>query len=322
MVTAVALAVAAGFFTAVSSTCQRLGARREPGGDGFSATLVLRLLRQPLWVAGVASMVLGFALQAVALHVGTLALVQPILASEMLFVFVFVAILSPSRVRRRDFAAALAMASGLGVLLFTADPHGGRTGAPAQAWLAGAAAGAGLVALFVAAALTPLRSGTRASPGRRAALLGAATGVSWGYLAAVIKEAGAHTGHGLGGLLSTWSPYVLVGVGLASMVLSTNALKAGPLAASQPGFTLVDPLVAGLLGVLMFHDRIDLAPGALVVEALAAGVLVWGVVALSHSSLVRGEPPGPRPGGSAAAAPAQPSLRRRALRATVRPKST
>jgi drug/metabolite transporter (DMT)-like permease len=289
---AVLLAVAAGLLTAVSSTCQRLGAAQAPGDDSFSPTLILRLVRDRLWLAGVASMILGFLCQAAALHLGSLALVQPILASEMLFVFAFVAILSPRRVRGRDLAAAVAMAAGLGVFLFAADPHGGRAHAPATLWLLAAAAGTGLVVLLVLAAfLTPSRRRlARSSPSRRAALLGAATGVSWGYLAAVIKELTAHTGHGVAGLLATWSPYVLVAVGIASMILSTNALRAGPLAASQPGFTIVDPLVASLLGVFIFRDRIDLSPGAATLEILAASVLVCGVLALSRSSLVHEVP--------------------------------
>ena len=286
---AILLAVAAGLFTAVSSTCQRYGASRSPGDDSFSATLILRLLKQPLWLLGVASMIIGFGFQAVALHFGSLALVQPILASEMLFVFAFVAAISPRRVRARDLVAAVAMAAGLGVFLFAADPHGGQAHAPAYLWLLGAAGGVGMVSLLALAAFVPRSSGRPTPPGRRAALLGAASGVAWGYLAAVIKEVGSHAGHGIGGLLGTWSPYVLVAVGIGSMVLSTNALRAGPLAASQPGFTIVDPLVASLLGVFIFRDRFDLAPGAVALEIVAAAVLVCGVVALSRSSLVHGQ---------------------------------
>ena len=305
---AVALAVAAGFLTAVSSTCQRRGAARAPGGDGFSVTLLARVARDGIWLLGVGSMILGFACQAVALHFGSLALVQPILASEMLFVFGFVAVLTPGRVRARDLLAAVAMAAGLGIFLFAADPHGGRSHAPASLWLLAAVAGAGLVVVLVLAAAVPLRRGRPVSGTRRAALLGAATGVSWGYLAAVIKELGSHVGAGVAGLVSTWSLYVLVGVGLASMILSTNALRVGPLAASQPGFTIVDPLVASLLGLMLFHDKVRVGPWALTAQAAALAVLVGGVVTLSHSKLVQFEvPPGEDP-LAAARRPASPGV--------------
>ena len=42
-----------------------------------------------------------------------------------------------------------------------------------------------------------------ASRGRRAAVLGAATGISWGFMAAVIKELSAHLGSGPGAVFST-----------------------------------------------------------------------------------------------------------------------
>jgi hypothetical protein len=288
---AIFLAVAASLFTAISSICQRHGASRAPGGDGFSATLILRLVSQPVWLLGVGSMVIGFACQATALHFGSLALVQPILSSELLFVFAYIAISRNRRVRPSDWLTAGAMAAGLGLFLFAASPSGGQADAPATLWVLAALSGLGLILIVTVGSVTPLRRGTRPSPARRAAMLGVATGVSWGFLAAVIKELGSHTGQGLAGIFSTWSLYVLVVVGAASMILSANALRAGPLAASQPGFTIVDPLVASLLGVLIFKDRLRSGPAELAIEVAALALLAFGVFALSHSGLIDDHPP-------------------------------
>jgi hypothetical protein len=234
-------------------------------------------------------MVLGFGCQAVALHFGSLTLVQPILASELLFVFAYLAVVSNRRVRPADWLTAGAMAAGLGLFLFTASPSGGQPDAPATLWVLAGLSGLGLVVIVTLAAFTPLRRGTRPSAARRAAMLGLATGVSWGFLAAVIKELGSHTGEGLTGIFSTWSLYVLVGVGAASMVLASNALRAGPLAASQPGFTIVDPLVASLLGVFIFKDHLRLGPIDLVIEIAALTLLAFGAFTLSHSGLIHEE---------------------------------
>jgi hypothetical protein len=114
-----------------------------------------------------------------------------------------------------------------------------------------------------------------------------ATGVSWGFVAAVIKELSSHIGGGFV-VFSTWSPYVLLVAGAFSILLSSHALKAGPLAASQPGFTIVDPLVACLLGVFLFKEHLRLQPGALVVEIVVLTTLVVGVMVLSRSRLVQG----------------------------------
>ena len=288
MVKAVILAVVASFCTATSSVCQRLGAAPAPGGERLSPRLVLYLVKQPIWLVGVASMILGFVFQVAALHFGDLALVQPILATEVLFVFAYMAVAGTKRVARQDWLAAGAMAVGLGVFLFTANPSGGRLHAEATSWWLAGVSVLGLTAVATVMAFAPLRRGMPVSPARKAATLGVATGISWGFVAAVIKELSAHTNSGLG-LFLTWSPYVLVAVGATSMLLSTHAFQAGPLAASQPGFTIVDPLVASLLGVFIFSEHISLSPVAIVIEAAALAALVAGVVAISRSQLVQGQ---------------------------------
>lgn len=291
---AVVLALAASFCTAMSSVCQRLGAMTVPGGERFNIRLVTQLLRKPIWLAGIGSMILGFLFQVSALHFGDLALVQPILASELLFVFGYMALFAHRHVRRKDWMAGAAMALGLGLFLFTADPSGGRLHGSTTDWLLAAASSLGLAAVAAGSAYVPLPGGRRPSPGRRAATLGVATGVSWGFVAAVIKNLSAYTGRGPLAIFTNWSPYVLVVVGAASILLSSHALQAGPLAASQPGFTIVDPIVASLLGVFLFKERIHLQPQDLVVEGASVALLVVGAITLSHSRLVHGELPDAR----------------------------
>jgi len=128
-----------------------------------------------------------------------------------------------------------------------------------------------------------------AAPSRRAALLGSATGVAWGFVAAVIKELSSHLGGGLGAVFSTWSLYVLLGVGAATMLLASHALAAGPLAASQPGFTILDPLAASLLGVFLFGEQIQTGAWDLVGEVLALALVVAGAATLSRSCFILGE---------------------------------
>jgi drug/metabolite transporter (DMT)-like permease len=288
MVRAVMLALAASFCTATSSVCQRLGAAAAPGGESLSPRLFLYLVRQPIWLAGIGSMILGFVFQVAALHYGDLALVQPILATELLFVFAYMAIIGTKRVVRHDWMAAAAMAAGLAVFLFAASPSGGHLHAQAASWWFAGISALGLALIATVMAFTPMRRGVPVSPARKAATLGVATGISWGFVAAIIKELSSHTGEGFR-IFLTWSPYALVAVGAASMLLSSHAFQAGPLAASQPGFTIVDPLVASLLGVFIFEEHLQLAPFSILVEAAALAALVAGVVAISRSQLVQGQ---------------------------------
>jgi drug/metabolite transporter (DMT)-like permease len=300
---AIVLSVAACVCTATSSLCQRKGAR-DHQTTSFDVRLIFRLARQPIWLLGIASMILGFVFQLTALHFGDLALVQPILAAELLLVFGYLAMAGSRRVRRRDWLATAAMSAGLGVFLALASPSGGRLHAPGHSWLLAGLATAGVVLAALAVAFGP---GGRpgASRSRRAALLGAATGIAWGFMAAVIKELSSHLDDGVGAIVSAWSLYVLVVAGAATMLLASHALAAGPLAASQPGFTIMDPLAASLLGVFLFGEHIRTGAWDLAGEALALAVVVAGAVILSRSCLTlaeNGHPPNPRkPAASSAA---------------------
>ena len=173
---AILLAVAASLCTATSSVCQRIGARSSPAAD-FDPRLVFRLARQPAWLPGIAAMILGFVFQLAALRFGALALVQPILAAELLFVFGYLAVAGSRRVQPRDWLAAAAMAAGIGVFLCLASPSGGRPHAPASWWLLAELATLGAVLVALAAAFGP---GSHPGTARRAAVLGCATGIAWG----------------------------------------------------------------------------------------------------------------------------------------------
>lgn len=283
---AILLSLAASLCTATSSICQRVGAKHlESGGHevhGFDPLLVFRLATQPTWLLGFAAMIAGFVLQVAALHFGPLALVQPILTVELLFVFGYLAMHTRCRgMRWHEWLAALAMSAGVSVFLRAASPSAGQQHAPAFAWWLG-----GLAAAAVAgAAIAASRGG---SVTRRAAFLGIATGVSWGFIAAVIKELSSHTDGGPSAIFTNWSVYVLIGAGCAVMLLTSHAMAAGPLAASQPGFTLGDPITAILLGAFLFAETLQTSPAAVTAEVLGLVVLALGVWVLSRSDLITG----------------------------------
>jgi hypothetical protein len=294
---AILLSLVASLCTATSSVCQRIGARAN-AAEGFDLRLLWHLARRPAWLLGLASMILGFAFQVSALHFGPLALVQPILALELLFVFAYMAFPGRSRVtvRPRDWLAAVAMSAGIGSFLGVASPSGGRLDAPASMWWPVGLVTLGLVVLALTVTYGPLRRHV-ASGSRRAAVLGAATGISWGFVAAVIKELSSRLGEGINAVTTSWPLYVLIVTGAATLVLSSHALTAGPLAASQPGFSILDPLWASLLGLFLFDEHVRTGAVDLFLEALALAVIVAGVAVLSHSHLIADED-GPPSGGT------------------------
>src|ERR1700753_15230 len=282
---AILLAFAASVCTATASVCQRRGARTAEV-TGFDTRLIFRLVHRPVWLAGIAAMILGFGFQLTALRFGPLALVQPMLALELLFVFGYMtAVGSRVRVQRRDGLAAAPMSAGLALFLGVSAPSGGRRHAPGGSWWLAGLITAAVVLAIVFLALSP----GRVTRSRRAALLGVATGVAWGFEAAVIKEFSSHLGDGLNAILDSWSLYVLVGAGALAMLLASHAMAAGPLAASQPGFTILDPLAGSFLGLFLFREHIRTGLPDLAGEAVALALLIAGASVLSHSHLVTGE---------------------------------
>ena len=147
-------------------------------------------------------------------------------------------------------------------------------------------------AALVIAAIANIRVGKREpTPARRAAMLAISAGIAWGFVAAIIKELSTHINAGPYAVFSNWSPYALLLTGAVAMFILSNAFQAGPLAASQPGLTIVDPLVASLLGVTVFGEHIRHSPFDLVGEGICLVILVASVILLSRSTLIKAEPP-------------------------------
>lgn len=287
----VALALTASVFTALASVAQRRAAAPAPGENGLGLHLVHYLLNRPVWFLGIASMILGFAFQVAALRMGSLSLVQPIIATELLIVFALIALRHRRRVHARDWMEAVGMALALGAFLALARPTGGHDHASGSMWLLAGTATAVLAGVLALMAYVPGNHSARSTSSRKAALLGIAAATGFGFVAAVIKELSTHFAQGPVAVFSNWSPYVLLLSGAASMFLASHAFQAGSLAVSQPGLTIVDPLVASLLGVALFGERLVLEPIALVGELVALTVLVGSVVVLSRSPLIRDEEP-------------------------------
>jgi len=285
----IVLALIASGFTATASVAQRRAAALAPEKMSFSWRLVGYLLKRPAWFVGIASMILGFVFQVEALRLGSLSLVQPLIATELVIVFGVIAVHDPHRVHGRDWLSALGMVIGLGAFLALARPSGGHSHSSMSMWVLAGLSTFVLAGGLCVLAYAPSRQGRRPSPGRKAALLGVAAATGFGFVAAVIKELSTHLSQGPSGVFLNWSPYVLLLSGAAAMFLASNAFQAGSLAASQPGLTIVDPLVASTLGVVLFGERLNHTPAAFVGEIMAVALLVISVVVLSRSPLVHDE---------------------------------
>ena len=104
---AVLLALAGSACYAVAAVTQQRAAAQLAAGRAFDPGVLVRLGRRPAWLAGLAAVIAGFALQAAALGLGRLVVIEPVLASGLLFALALAAWRDRRPLRRAEWAAAV-----------------------------------------------------------------------------------------------------------------------------------------------------------------------------------------------------------------------
>lgn len=271
------LAVVASGVNATSNVLQRAANRREPEELSMTPRLILDLVRQPLWLAGFASVIASFLLLAAALDLGRLAAVEPIIVLELPLTLLAASKFFDVHLRAREWVAIGVMTAGLGGFVFSLRPSGGSRGTPsALVWGVGIAAT--LVPILALVALS-----RRCKGPRRAGLLGIATGLTFGLTSAFMKGMTASLHGGIVGVLTSWNTYAMAITGLCAMYLLQNALQAGRLVAAQPGITLCEPTVGILWGIFAFRE--STRGGILILAAVGCAAAVGiSTLVLARSS--------------------------------------
>jgi len=282
LIVSVVLALMAALANAAASVLQRRAAATEKAAaTGRRFSWLTHLLHRPVWMWGSFMLVIAGICQAGALGTGPLAVVQPVMATELLFTLVVGSIFFHRRPDTRAWWAFLTMVVGLGAFLILIDPSVGTTRVPVGRWLA-----MGAVLLAIVVALLVIAHRLPSAP--RATVLGAATSIGFSGTAALMKDAIARLSDGLVALLTAWQTYGVAILGLASFLLLQVTLRAGTLVASQPALTLGDSLVSLVLGAVLFDE--DLRLGLFVVPELVALALVGaGSVHLARTPEVSGK---------------------------------
>ena len=125
----------------------------------------------------------------------------------------------------------------------------------------------------------------RGSPGRRAALLGAATSVLWALVATFIKATtDSLTQYGVGGMFTHWPVYALAVGGLTAELLDQATLHVGPLSMSQPFLVVVDPIVSIAFSVWVFSEHFSGDGLSMAVAAAAFAAMCVAVVVLTRTA--------------------------------------
>jgi drug/metabolite transporter (DMT)-like permease len=283
---AIPLALLAAFLFAVGTVCMQKGTLEMPEGESEKPGFLLKLIRKPIWVAGIVIDFLGYGAQAVALAVGRLVVVQPLLVTTVVFALPLGVKFTGQRVGRREILGAALVVGGLAIFVILNNPDEGRSDAPLGSWVITAA-------IFLALAAALIVGSRGRSAGVRAALLGTAAGGLLGVTGGLTKATVTRFDDGIGAVFGDWHVYALVALELLAFSLLQSALATGALAPAIATNMSVETLVSIGLGVILFKEDLRGSPALLAVSLVALVVALVGLVLLARSEGRAHVPPAP-----------------------------
>jgi drug/metabolite transporter (DMT)-like permease len=239
---------------------------------------LLRLsLRDIRWWWGGLAAAASFALQAIALVLGSVVLVQALQVTALLFALPTNARLTRHPVTRWEWLWAVLLAAAVAVFITVGDPAAGYQRGSLKIWI--------VVAVVMGPALVLCVLGARIWSGAVAAvLLAVVSASSWALFAVLTKGVMEVVRDGPGALLRAPELYAWVVAALVGTVFQQSAFRASTLTASLPAMTVAEPVVASVLGVTVLGERLD-TPG---LEMFALVAAVVAVIAAT-TALARGE---------------------------------
>ena len=273
----IVFALLAALSNAANVTTQHIASTADTrGASGWR--LVLYLFRSPLWLFGWVALAAAFVFQALALHDGQLSIVQPLLATELIFSLVLRQFWIHQSILKITWGAAALTCVGLGVFIVAGEPRGGRPTPASHHWIVAAVAcGAAAVVLTALA--------QRGSENWRAAAYASAAATVWALVATFIKATtDTLTQFGVAGMFTHWPVYALVVGAVAGTLLQQAALHVGPLKVSQPFLVIIDPIVSIALSVWLFAEYFAPNAALLALAAAAFAAMCAGVVLLTQTA--------------------------------------
>ncbi|MEV0906457.1 DMT family transporter [Streptomyces hokutonensis] len=262
---------------------QQNAAQQAPLSDFLSPRLLLDLMKVPRWLGGIGLMVAGMVLGAIALSRGEVSLVEPLLATNLLFALALSRKQTRQPLGRQGWAGLALLAGGVTAFIVAGEPRSGTAVTdPFRHWLIiGAMVGLALL-------LTTYAKRSRLSAGP--VLLALAAGLLYGVQDALTRVSGQRfTEGGLTELVTGWQPYGVLALGITGLVLVQSAFETAPLRMSLPALTAAQPLAGIICGVGFLGDQLRTDTGALAWEAVGLAGIVVGILLLGmHPAMPRG----------------------------------
>jgi len=269
------LALGAAFFIAIGDVIHQRSAHDVTDEPVSHTELFVRLLRDGQWWLGSGVAAAGFALQAAALGLGSVLLVQAMLVTSLLFALPISARLSHRPVTRWEWTWAALLAAAVAIIVTVGNPTAGHSRASLETWTA--------VIAVLGPALVLCVVGARIWSGSvSAVLLALVSGALWGVFAVLTKGVVDRLDDGLWALLRTPELYVWALVGIAGTAWQQSSFRAGSLTASLPTMTVAEPVVGSALGIVVLGETLRPGDAGWLTLIIAVAVMVVSTVALAR----------------------------------------
>ncbi len=263
------LALGAAFFIAVGDVMHQRTAHDVTDEPVSYLGLFTRLLRDRQWWLGSLVSAAGFALQAAALGLGSVLLVQAVLVTSLLFALPINARLTHHRVSRFQWTWAALLAASVAVIVTVGNPTEGHSRASFETWT--------LVLAVLGPALVACVIGARIFTGSvSAVLLALVSGALWGLFAVLTKGVVDRLDDGILALVRTPELYAWVAVAIAGTAWQQSSFRAGALTASLPTMTVTEPVVGSILGVVVLGETLRPGDAGWFTLIVAVAVMVVG----------------------------------------------
>ena len=274
-------------FAAAAVLQQAEAARQDPNASG-GGSLIFQLLRQPLWLLGLLAYVAAYGLQVWAVSLGPVVIIQPLIAAQLVFSLILGTLFMHRRAGLWEWLGAVGVTVGLAGFIIGTDPSHGEPDANAMPWIM-ATVGT-LVAIVLSVGI-----GSRTRGAVKSSLYGTAAGLCWGFMIVLMKMVthGLREGEGwgdIGTMLSQPFVYGLLVTAIGGFLLLQKAFQAGSLTHALVSYTVLEIVLAVLLGILLFHERPHSGAVSLTITIFSSTLMLAGIVSLAGAR-VETKPP-------------------------------
>ena len=245
-------------------------------GKGLNGRQLALLLARPSWVLGTVMLGLAIVFQLSSLYFAPIIVVQPLGAIALVITSILNSRLNHVQLKRKSITAIIMCVGGVflfvGVAAFTAvdKPVTDRQ----------------LIVILIILAVVLVVAGITFALFRksiRAIYYVIMAGVLYGFVATLAKVVLGKIEQGEFGWLTILCLLGLLGATVLGAYFVQNAYASGPPDLVIAGLTVVDPLVAVVIGIAVLGEASQAPPWAIVVYVISGAIAVWGVFQLARN---------------------------------------